>query len=302
MRFVLDTNVVSALRVRGRNPAVEEWAESIPFLDQFITATSIAEIERGIVAKERKDAEQGQVLRHWFENHVLPAFADRVLPFDLAAARTLATFRVSKHVPLDDALIAAVAHTELMTIATRNTTHFAPIGVRVVNPWLLGFYRPKRQRARTPTPLTELCHQESHVVVTLRRTSSPVPRPIREPRIRFLLSLPAHGRRLVVVLDVEHRQGLAALGAADHLLDGAVISPEAKTERRICHQPPIAPLHEVHREPPASRALWLIRHTVGRSRNPDQKGRSLATSVRPLRAATIPGHRRELNRCRAAMR
>ena len=139
MRFVLDTNVVSALRIRGRNPAVEAWAKLIPVADQFIAATSIAEIERGIVAKERRDAKQGQVLRAWFENHVLPAFADRVLSFDLAAARTLATFRVPEHAPLDDALIAAVAHTGQMTVATRNTSHFSPLGIRVVDPW-----RPER--------------------------------------------------------------------------------------------------------------------------------------------------------------
>jgi hypothetical protein len=55
--------------------------------DQFVTALTIAEIERGVVAKERTDPAQGAVLRQWLEEHVLPAFAGRVLPFDLPAAR-----------------------------------------------------------------------------------------------------------------------------------------------------------------------------------------------------------------------
>lgn len=135
MRYVLDTNVVSALRVRGRTPSVETWAASISAVDQFVTATTIAEIERGVVAKERADAAQGKVLRRWFEERVLPAFADRVLPFDLSAARVLATFRVPEHAPLDDALIAAIAQAAEMTIATRNTKHFEPLGVHYFNPW-----------------------------------------------------------------------------------------------------------------------------------------------------------------------
>ena len=87
MRYLLDTNVVSALRVRGRNRPVEVWAASVPVGDQFVSAFTVAEIERGVVAKERSDAEQGVVLRRWFDENVLPTFADRVLPFDLSAAR-----------------------------------------------------------------------------------------------------------------------------------------------------------------------------------------------------------------------
>ena len=104
MQYVLDTNVVSALRVRGRNPQVEAWAAAVPVSDMFVTAPTMAEIERGVVAKERSDPLQGEILRRWFEDHVLPAFADRVLPFDLPAARILATYRVPEHAPLDDDL------------------------------------------------------------------------------------------------------------------------------------------------------------------------------------------------------
>lgn len=131
----MDTNVVSALRVRGRNRPVEAWAVSVPLADQFVTATTVAEIERGIIAKERSDASQGAILRRWFDEHVLPAFADRILPFDLPAARILAAYRVPEYAPVDDALIAAVAQSEGMTVATRNTKHFEPLGVPCINPW-----------------------------------------------------------------------------------------------------------------------------------------------------------------------
>jgi len=135
VRYLLDTNVVSALRVRGRNPPVEGWAAAVPIADQFVAALTVAELERGVVARERSDPAQGEVLRRWFADRVLPAFADRVLPFDLAAARVLANYRVPEQAPLDDALIAAVAEANDLVVATRNTKHFEPLGVRLVNPW-----------------------------------------------------------------------------------------------------------------------------------------------------------------------
>lgn len=133
--FVLDTNVVSALRVRGRHPAVEQWASAIPVTDLFVTAMTISEIERGVIAKERSDQFQGEVLRRWFEVRVLPAFAGRILAFDLAAARILAGYRVPDRAPLDDALIGSVAQAAGMIVATRNIRHFEPLSIACVDPW-----------------------------------------------------------------------------------------------------------------------------------------------------------------------
>lgn len=136
MNFLLDTNTVSALRIRGRNPEVEKWSNSVPLNAQFISAPSVAEIERGVLAKERQDSRQGLVLRGWFEEQLLPGFAGRILAFDLSAARVLGSFRVPEHAPLDDALIVSIAVANSMTVATRNTKHFEPLGgVRLINPW-----------------------------------------------------------------------------------------------------------------------------------------------------------------------
>ncbi|ETZ38112.1 PIN domain-containing protein [Mycobacterium intracellulare] len=135
MTYVLDTNVVSALRVPGRNPAVAAWADSVEVSEQFISATTLAEIERGVIVKERTDPTQGQHLRRWFDSKVLPVFASRTLAFDFAAARILATYRVPEHAPYDDALIAAVAAATDKIVITRNTRHFEPLGVRCLDPW-----------------------------------------------------------------------------------------------------------------------------------------------------------------------
>jgi toxin FitB len=96
---------------------------------------TVSELERGVIAKERSDPDQGTILRRWLEERVLPAFTDRVLPFDLAAARILAAYRVPEHAPLDDALIAAIAQAADVSVVTRNTRHFEPLGVTCLNPW-----------------------------------------------------------------------------------------------------------------------------------------------------------------------
>lgn len=135
MRYLLDTNVVSALRVRGRYPQVETWASLVPLADQFVSALTVAETEREVIAKERSDARQGAILRRWFDEHVLPAFGARVLPLDLGAARILAGYRVPGQAPFDDALIAAVAQANGLTVVTRNVKHFEPLAVAGLNPW-----------------------------------------------------------------------------------------------------------------------------------------------------------------------
>ncbi|PUB24819.1 hypothetical protein C8K30_10875 [Promicromonospora sp. AC04] len=133
--YVLDTNVVSALRRPDREPVVADWARSVPLVDQYVTALTVAEIERGVVRKEQTDPAQGSVLRRWLAERVLPGFAGRVLPFDLPAARILARYPVPEHAPYDDAQIAAVAEAHGMTVVTRNLRHFTPLGVRVFCPW-----------------------------------------------------------------------------------------------------------------------------------------------------------------------
>lgn len=146
MTYLLDTNVVSALRVPTRNPVVAAWADSVPVVDQFVAATTLAELERGVIAKERADPAQGEHLRHWFDGKVLRIFARRTLPFDLPAARILAAYRVPEHAPYDDALLAAVAQATGKIVVTRNTRHFEPLGVQCLDPWTTRRRSPRRRR------------------------------------------------------------------------------------------------------------------------------------------------------------
>ncbi|MCL2465697.1 MAG: type II toxin-antitoxin system VapC family toxin [Micrococcales bacterium] len=135
--YVLDTNVISAVRVPGREPKVEAWLRSVPLVDQYTTALTLGEIEQGVRRKERDDPRTGAILREWFEAQVLPAFSTsgRVLAFDARAARIYGRYPVPENAPANDALIAAVAEANGMTVVTRNVRHFAPLGVRCLNPF-----------------------------------------------------------------------------------------------------------------------------------------------------------------------
>ena len=138
MMFVLDTNVVSELRkVRaGRaDHNVAQWADSVDSADLYVSVITVQELEIGVCLAERRNPSQGAVLRTWFEDHVLPSFAGRILAVDSAVARRSAELHVPDPRPFRDSLIAATALGHGMTVVTRNVADFQVSGVPTLNPW-----------------------------------------------------------------------------------------------------------------------------------------------------------------------
>ena len=135
--FLLDTNVISELRVGKANPsaALRRWAAGIPGNQLYLSAVSILELETGVLLMERKDAPQGKVLRSWLGG-VMREFSSQVLPFGITTAVLCAAMHVPNRRPDRDAMIAATAKEHGYTIATRNTADFSSCGVQLINPWL----------------------------------------------------------------------------------------------------------------------------------------------------------------------
>lgn len=136
--YLLDTNLVSELRKAksGKaDPGVTAWSASVTPASLFLSAISILELETGVLLVERRDAQQGALLRTWLDQHVLPAFADRILPVDTAVAQHCARLHVPDPLGERDALIAATALVHGLTVVTRNVSDFEPTGVSLLNPW-----------------------------------------------------------------------------------------------------------------------------------------------------------------------
>lgn len=134
--YLLDTNVVSALRRPEKaDPALRQWADSVPLELFYLSVITILEIEIGAGLVARRDKAQGDILRRWIEDHILPAFEGRILAVDTAIARQCARLHIPDPRPDRDAMIAATALVHGLTVATRNDADFAPMRVPLLNPW-----------------------------------------------------------------------------------------------------------------------------------------------------------------------
>lgn len=136
--YLLDTNIISELRraLHGQaNPGVAAWARATPARQMRTSVIVLLEIETGILRIERKDEQQGAVLRRWYEQSVQPAFGRHALNIDSETCRLCAELRVPNERNTLDALIAASALQHGLTLVTRNERDFQGTGVRLLNPF-----------------------------------------------------------------------------------------------------------------------------------------------------------------------
>ncbi len=134
--FILDTNVISELRYGKPNQSseVRRWAAEQATGRLFLSAITILELEKGILALERRTPPQGGALRIWLAG-VRAVFTGRILPFTDRAATICAALHVPDPRSERDAMIAATAIEHGFTVVTRNTQDFINTGVPLLNPW-----------------------------------------------------------------------------------------------------------------------------------------------------------------------
>ena len=135
MKWLVDTNVLSELRKGARcDPAVARWADGVPDEAMFTSVLVLGEIRRGVERLRRKDAAQAKLLAKWLEQIRL-AFAGRILEVTEQVAEEWGRLDAPDPRPVVDALLAATAKVNGMTLVTRNTGDFASTGVDVLNPF-----------------------------------------------------------------------------------------------------------------------------------------------------------------------
>ena len=83
---------------------------------------------------EDRHRELAAALEAWL-GEVVAGFADRVLPVDAAVAEEWGRMNAIRPVPVIDALLAATAKANGLTLVTRNEADVAGIEVEVLNPF-----------------------------------------------------------------------------------------------------------------------------------------------------------------------
>lgn len=136
--YLLDTNVISEIRriKQGKcHPNVANWVNVIPEDLMYTNAVVMMELERGVLAIERKDKKQGENLRNWLDNIVKPAFDGRILTVTAKTAEICAKLHIPDFAPENDAWIASSALEHHLILVTRNVQDFARTGIKLFNPF-----------------------------------------------------------------------------------------------------------------------------------------------------------------------
>ena len=136
--IIIDTNVISEPTRPNPDAAVVAWLNRQNSGECYLTTISIAEIYRGI--ELLPDGKRKSVLKDETDQSLELLFADRILLFDIAAARAFASLSANAkkrgyNITMADAQIASIALAHNFAVATRDVAPFEAAGVRVINPW-----------------------------------------------------------------------------------------------------------------------------------------------------------------------
>ncbi|KZY35028.1 pilus assembly protein CpaF [Roseovarius sp. HI0049] len=134
MIYILDTNVISAVRRAGRAPKVAAWLATKSEAELFLSVITLGEIERGIRRQEGRDPEFAKDLRHWLKRTVA-VFNDRLLDFTAPDALVWGDLSARIGHAGADLMIAAQALSRDAAVVTGNGADFDPTGAHVIDPF-----------------------------------------------------------------------------------------------------------------------------------------------------------------------
>ena len=137
--ILLDTNVVSEPLRPAPDARVVAWIDAQALATLYLSAITVGELRAGVALLPAGKRRTG--LQASLETQVLPLFAGRVLPFDLACTQAYAELMAKARVAglaitSADGYIAAIAAANGLAVATRDTGPFEAAGATVINPWL----------------------------------------------------------------------------------------------------------------------------------------------------------------------
>jgi predicted nucleic acid-binding protein len=136
--ILIDTNVISELWKPGPDSNVLAWIDAQTIETLHLSAITVAELRYGLAMMP--EGKRRTIYEERLEREVLPAFAGRVLAFDLDTSKTYAELMAraraeGKAIAKADGYIAATAATHGLIVATRDTSPFEAAGLAVIDPW-----------------------------------------------------------------------------------------------------------------------------------------------------------------------
>lgn len=136
MRYLLDTNVISEIYKQEPNQKVLDWMKKHDS-ESYLSCISVKELWFcAISCKSQKFKD----LYIEICKEILNQYKKNIVNFDSESAQAaaeieLALLNAGKICDFEDRMIAAIAKTNNMTVATRNTKHFQNMNVDLVNPF-----------------------------------------------------------------------------------------------------------------------------------------------------------------------
>ena len=136
--ILIDTNVISELWKVEPNADVLVWIDAQAVETLHLSAITVAELRFGLATLPQ--GKRRSIYQARLEREVLPAFAGRVLPFDLDASDAYAKLMAQAKakgmaISKADGYIAATAAARALTVATRDVAPFQAADLTVINPW-----------------------------------------------------------------------------------------------------------------------------------------------------------------------
>lgn len=138
MSYLLDTCVLSELVSRKPDDSVVSFVDGMDEQSLHLSVLTLGELHKGIA--KLGDARRRKRLLSWVENDLRERFRNRILPVDVAVARTWGRIqgeaeRKGRRMPVMDSLIAATAIEHELVVVTRNTPEHLAHGVDILDPW-----------------------------------------------------------------------------------------------------------------------------------------------------------------------
>jgi predicted nucleic acid-binding protein len=136
--ILLDTNIVSAVMAPVPPKDIIDWLNRQESVSLYLSTITIAEIGYGL--RVLPDGKRRRSLEDRFERFVAEAFEQRILDFDIRAARLYGEVmghRKAMGRPLSilDGQIASIARAHRLAVATRNVRDFEDCGIELINPF-----------------------------------------------------------------------------------------------------------------------------------------------------------------------